>query len=85
LNACRLKQIRRLLLRAIRWHAANYAATDTTRQVGQQPSNKKIRWLQIMLSLTLREKLARLTLLATASGESGPSARALAAAVIVEA
>src|SRR6516225_9541761 len=47
LNACRLKQIRRLLLRAIRWHAGNYAATDKTRQVGQQPSNKKIRWLQI--------------------------------------
>jgi hypothetical protein len=41
LNACRLKQIRRLLLRAIRWHAANYAATDKTRQVGQQPSNKR--------------------------------------------
>ena len=40
LNACRLKQIRRLLLRATRWHAADYAATDKTRQVGQQPSNK---------------------------------------------
>ena len=43
LSACRLEQIRRLLLRATRWHAANYAATDKMQQVGQQPSNKKIR------------------------------------------
>jgi hypothetical protein len=41
LSACRLEQIRRLLLRATRWHAANYAATDKMRQVGQQPSNKR--------------------------------------------
>jgi hypothetical protein len=41
LSAFRLKQIRRLLLRAIRWHAANYAATDKTRQVGQELSNKR--------------------------------------------
>jgi len=41
LNACRLKQIRRLLLRATRWHAANYAATDKMQQVGQQASNKR--------------------------------------------
>jgi hypothetical protein len=27
------------------WHAANYAASDKMQQVGQQPSNKKIRWL----------------------------------------
>jgi hypothetical protein len=38
LSACRLEQIRRLLLRATRWHAANYAATDKMRQVGQQRS-----------------------------------------------
>src|SRR5262245_65029215 len=41
LTACRLKQIRRLLLRAIRWHAANYAATDKTRQVGQHRATKR--------------------------------------------
>jgi len=41
LSAFRLKQIRRLLLRATRWHAANYAATDKMQQVGQQPSNKR--------------------------------------------
>jgi hypothetical protein len=40
LSAFRLKQIRRLLLRATRWHAANYAATDKMQQVGQQQSNK---------------------------------------------
>jgi hypothetical protein len=28
-------------------HAANYAATDKMQQVGQQPSNKMIRWLRI--------------------------------------
>jgi hypothetical protein len=58
LTACRLKQIRRLLLRAIRWHAANYAATDKTRQVGQQPSTKRF-LAPDMLSLTLREKSPR--------------------------
>src|SRR5262249_28267546 len=41
LTACRLKQICRLLLRAIRWHAANYAATDKTRQVGQHRATKR--------------------------------------------
>src|SRR6516162_11031114 len=40
-SACRLEQIRRLLLRAIRWHTANYAATDKMQQVGQQPTNKR--------------------------------------------
>jgi hypothetical protein len=29
------------LVRATRSHAANYAATDKMRQVGQQPSNKR--------------------------------------------
>src|SRR5262249_5253434 len=59
LNACRLKQIRRLLLRATRWHAANYAATDKTRQVGQQPRSTKDSLAPDMLSLTLREKSPR--------------------------
>jgi hypothetical protein len=27
------------------WHAANYAASDKMRQVGQELSNKMIRWL----------------------------------------
>jgi len=63
LNACRLKQIRRLLLRAIRWHAANYAATDKMQQVGQQPSNKRFAGSRY-LSLTLRgSPLVRHTLL----------------------
>jgi hypothetical protein len=35
------------LLRATQSHAANYAATDKMQQVGQQPSNKMIRWLRI--------------------------------------
>jgi len=34
LSACRLEQIRRLLLRATQWHAANYAASDKMQQVG---------------------------------------------------
>jgi hypothetical protein len=47
LNACRLKQIRRLLLRATRWHTANYAATDKMRQVGLSSSLLGIRsWRQ---------------------------------------
>src|SRR6516165_1035234 len=41
LSACRLEQIRRLLLRATQWHAANYAAAGKMQQVGQQPSNKR--------------------------------------------
>src|SRR5262249_60911780 len=41
LTACRLEQIRRLLLRATRWHTANYAATDKRRHVSQQSSNKR--------------------------------------------
>jgi hypothetical protein len=47
LGACRLETIRRLLLRATQWHAANYAASDKMQQVRQEPSNKMIRWLQI--------------------------------------
>src|SRR5215813_2426662 len=54
LSACRLEQIRRLLLRPTQWHAANYAATDKMRQVGQQPSNKRFA-ASDMLSLTLCE------------------------------
>jgi hypothetical protein len=38
--ACRLKQMRHLLLRAIRWHAANYAATDKARQVSHNQATK---------------------------------------------
>jgi hypothetical protein len=37
-----------LLLRATQWHAANYAASDKMQQVGQELSNKMIRWLQIV-------------------------------------
>jgi putative SOS response-associated peptidase YedK len=47
LSACRLEQIRRSLLRATQWHAANYAATDKMQQVGQTTKLQKIRWLQI--------------------------------------
>jgi ABC transporter substrate binding protein len=36
------------LLRATQWHAANYAASDKMQQVGQELSNKMIRWLQIV-------------------------------------
>src|SRR5262249_5385973 len=52
LSACRLEQIRRLLLRATRWHAANYAASDKMRQVGQHQATKDS---LDMLSLTPRE------------------------------
>jgi hypothetical protein len=41
LSACRLEQIRRSLLRATQWHAANYAATDKMQQVGQTTKLQK--------------------------------------------
>src|SRR5262249_17528200 len=69
LSACRLEQIRRLLLRATRWHAANYAATGKMQQVNNQATKDSL--APDILSLTLRSPLARHTLLATASGQSG--------------